>query len=100
MPMYDYKCKKCGHEFEEMLPISRRDEPTKTPCSIRILDANQDPQCFDCNGEVKMRISAPGFVYDNISGTTAKGHRKKPDEAFTDHLKQMKRNYPGSKMNV
>ena len=40
------------------------------------------------------------FVYDNVSGTTAKGHRKKPDEAFSDHLKQMKRNYPGSNMNV
>ena len=35
-----------------------------------------------------------------ISGTTIKGHKKKPDEAFTDHLKQMKRNYPGSNMNV
>jgi hypothetical protein len=47
-----------------------------------------------------MNAQRAGFVYDNISGTTIKGHKKKPDEAFTDHLKQMKRNYPGSNMNV
>jgi hypothetical protein len=47
-----------------------------------------------------MKVQCPGFVYDNISGTTAKGHKKKPDEAFTDHLKQIKRNYPGANMNV
>jgi len=22
MPTYDYKCEKCGHEFEDMLPIA------------------------------------------------------------------------------
>jgi len=37
------------------------------------------------------------FCYDNVASA---GHRKKHDEAFTDHLKQMKRNYPGSTMNV
>ena len=89
--------KNCGHEFEEMLPISRRDEPTKTPCSIRILDANQDPQCFDCNGEVKMRISAPGFVYDNIAGV--KGNTKKPPDWFGDRMKHIKKNSPGGNLD-
>ena len=86
MPFYDYKCE-CGHEFEEFFKIADRDKPTKEPC----------PSCNE--DTVTMKVQCPGFVYDNISGTTAKGHKKKPDEAFTDHLKQMKRNYPGSNMN-
>ena len=28
MPYYDYRCKKCGHEFEENLKIADRDAPT------------------------------------------------------------------------
>jgi len=87
MPTYDYECVECDFEFEDILPIAKRNEPLESPCP-------------ECNGKIKMKVACPTFVYDNISGTTAKGHRKKPDEAFTDHLKQMKRNYPGSKMNV
>ena len=87
MPTSDYECVECYYKFETMLPIARRDEPLESPCP-------------ECNGEIKKKIATPMFVYDNVSGTTAKGHRKKPDEAFSDHLKQMKRNYPGSNMNV
>ena len=87
MPFYDYKCE-CGNEFEEMHRIADREKPINEPC----------PACG--KDTVSMKVQCPGLVYDNISGTTAKGHKKKPDEAFTDHLKQMKRNYPGSTMNV
>ena len=87
MPTYDYGCVECDYEVEEILPIARRHEPLESPCP-------------KCNGRIEQKIACPGFVYDNISGTTAKGHKKKPDEAFTDHLKQMKRNYPGANMNV
>jgi len=90
MPSYDYICKneECGHEFEESHKIVDRHIPAKEPCP-------------SCNKDtVQMNAQRAGFVYDNISGTTIKGHKKKPDEAFTDHLKQMKRNYPGSNMNV
>ena len=97
MPTYDYRCEKCGHEFEDMLPISRRNEPTEIPCSMRILDANQDPQCFDCNGEVKMKILAPGFVYDNIAGV--KGHTKKPPDWFGDRMKHIKKSSPGGNLD-
>jgi putative FmdB family regulatory protein len=97
MPTYDYKCEKCGHEFEEMLPISRRNEPTETPCSMRILDANQDPQGSDCNGEVKKIILAPGFVYDNIAGI--KGHTKKPPDWFGDRMKHIKKTSPGGNLD-
>ena len=53
MPTYDYRCEKCENEFEEMLLISKKDEPTETPCT-------------ECGGEVKQVVAAPYFGYDNI----------------------------------
>ena len=34
MPIYEYycDCEKCKHTFEEVMSISRRDEPTEQPC--------------------------------------------------------------------
>ena len=94
MPTYDYKCEKCGHEFEDMLPISRRNEPTKVPCTMRILDANQDPQCFDCDGEVKMMFAKP-YVGDpwHFAG-------KKVDDGFKDRLKEIKSKHLHSTIDV
>ena len=33
MPTYDYRCEKCGNEFEDFyLPMAKRAEPTESPC--------------------------------------------------------------------
>jgi len=32
MPLYEYYCEKCQHAFDDVLPISKRNEPTKQPC--------------------------------------------------------------------
>lgn len=32
MPIYEYHCKSCKHEFEELLHVSKRDEPLEEPC--------------------------------------------------------------------
>ncbi|MDD4179513.1 MAG: zinc ribbon domain-containing protein [Candidatus Margulisbacteria bacterium] len=47
MPLYDYKCTKCGHIFEVMQRIS--EEPLKF--------------CPQCKGEIKRLISAAGIVF-------------------------------------
>ena len=84
MPTYDYRCEKCGHEFEIMLPIARRTEPVETPC------ARESPVC---GGEVKQIIvAASGFAYDNIRTK----HSKKVPGWYTDKIKDMKRNIPGN----
>ncbi|MGC9315492.1 MAG: FmdB family zinc ribbon protein [bacterium] len=31
MPMYEYKCNSCGHSFERLCPISKRDDPGACP---------------------------------------------------------------------
>ena len=99
MPTYDYRCDECGHEFEEMLTISKRKEPTQTPCAQRILDRNQDPQCFECGGEITQVIGLTGFAYDNIkAGKSARDH--KPPGWMKDKLKEIKRQQPGATMGL
>ena len=32
MPLYEYRCKDCGHEFEELVPFSRADQVVCENC--------------------------------------------------------------------
>ena len=32
MPIYEYSCADCGHEFTEVLTVSNRDKPLSEPC--------------------------------------------------------------------
>ena len=50
MPIYEYKCEDCGHEFEEMLHFSERDIPLNTPCSFST-----------CGGKVHLKMSLGSF---------------------------------------
>jgi|TARA_B100002003_G_C14047657_1_gene504630 putative FmdB family regulatory protein len=50
MPIYEYKCEDCGHEFEEMLHFSERDIPLNTPCSFPT-----------CDGKVHLKMSLGSF---------------------------------------
>ena len=61
MPIYEYKCEECGYEFEEMLRFSEREVPLNTLCKARIFDRYQEPQCFDCNGKIHLKVSLGSF---------------------------------------
>lgn len=50
MPIYEYKCKKCGHEFEEIQKFS--DKPIA--------------ECAKCKGPVEKLISQSSF---HLKGT-------------------------------
>ena len=47
MPLYEYRCKKCGHHFEKIQSFSAPDEK----------------ECPECKGEVERLISAPAFQF-------------------------------------
>jgi len=47
MPLYEYRCKKCGHHFEKIQSFSAPDEK----------------ECPECGGEVERLISAPAFQF-------------------------------------
>ncbi|MFZ0662086.1 MAG: zinc ribbon domain-containing protein [Acidobacteriaceae bacterium] len=47
MPLYEYRCKKCGHQFEKIQSFSAPDVK----------------ECPNCKGEVERLISAPSFQF-------------------------------------
>ena len=47
MPLYEYRCLKCGHQFEKIQSFSAPDEK----------------ECPLCKGEVERLISAPAFQF-------------------------------------
>ena len=49
MPLYDYGCKECGYEFDELLRIANRLDPCSDPCS-------------ECGGEITLLLGAPALV--------------------------------------
>ena len=91
MPIYDYKCKKCGNVFEKELKIADRKIPTESPCEQIVLGQIQASPT--CGGEVSQLIGVPGFAYDNIGA-------KKPDASFNDKLKEIKNKHHGSTLNI
>ena len=92
MPTYDYECIKCGYTFEESLKIADRDVPTELPCVQQIPKTKH--MSFECGGEVKQMIVAPGFAYDNIKTK----HFAKPAVVgqLNDRLKDIKSRHPGN----
>ena len=59
MPLYDYRCKACGHEFEELKPMDRSKGPFKCP---------------QCGAKRAARVF-------NATGITMRTDRGTPDDA-------------------
>ena len=93
MPTYDYRCEKCGNEFEDFLPMAKRTEPTEEPCDKQLHRAAPV-----CGGKIaQVPGSTPtAFAYDNIASP---GHPKKPPGWMTDKLKEIKKQQAGATMS-
>ena len=93
MPTYDYRCEKCGTEFEDFLPMSKRTKPTEEPCDKQLHRAAPV-----CGGKIaQVPGSTPtAFAYDNIASP---GHPKKPPGWMTDKLKEIKKKQAGATMS-
>ena len=50
MPLYDYRCTGCGHRFELMTSISRRDEATCPKCGGSVQRVYQGKCAFGATG--------------------------------------------------
>src|SRR5271156_4676413 len=62
MPLYEYKCKKCGHRFERIQSFSAPDEK----------------ECPVCQGEVERLISTPARPHFKGSGFYSTDYAAKP----------------------
>lgn len=80
MPTYVFKCEKCENVFEESLKYEDRDAPAEHLCQ-------------KCQGKINRIPVMPGFGHDNVGA-------KKPDRAFNDKLKEIKRTHYGNSINV
>lgn len=78
MPLYDYKCGTCEHEFEKSVKMSN------------YLDSQECPEC----GEKSDRTvkGAPGIGDPMRLGIT------KPSEGFRDVLRSIHERTPGSQL--
>ncbi len=67
MPIYEYLCTKCGHEFDEIQKFS--DPPIK--------------KCPKCKGKVEKKLSAPSFQLKGTGWyvTDFKDKAKKPESS-------------------
>jgi len=50
MPVYDYKCTRCGKRFEIVTSVSRRDEATCPECGSRVERVWQGKCAFGATG--------------------------------------------------
>lgn len=74
MPLYEYKCEQCGHEFSDVLKIAYRNKPKESPC----------PQC-GVQGSIDQVIGAPRIV------AGVGDFRSKVPEVFKDRLREIKK---------
>jgi putative FmdB family regulatory protein len=72
MPLYEYRCKACGHRFEKIQSFSAPDEK----------------ECPVCKGEVERLISAPAVQFKG-SGfySTDYGAKSAPSKSSSDSSK-------------
>jgi putative FmdB family regulatory protein len=66
VPLYEYRCKKCGHQFEKIQSFSAPDEK----------------ECPVCDGELERLISAPAVQFKGsgwyVTDYAGKGSSKGP----------------------
>lgn len=74
MPLYEYHCKECDHEFTDVLKISERDKPVGEPC----------PSCgkTDCIEKIVSTARIVAGVGD---------FRARVPDVFKDRLREIKK---------
>jgi putative FmdB family regulatory protein len=68
MPLYEYKCKKCGHQFEKIQKYSDR--------MVR--------KCPDCGGVVEQMISAPAVQFKGTGWYVTDYPKKSSGQSSSD----------------
>src|ERR1700735_5182381 len=84
MPLYEYKCEKCGHQFEKIQKFS--DKMVK--------------KCPECGGRVEQMISAPAVQFKGsgwyVTDYANKSHAPSSDGGTSDSKKEDKSKAEGS----
>ena len=81
MPVYEYYCDKCEAKFDEVLPMSRYDEPTTEPCP-------------SCSKSECVHRGVPSSFMTGVDSTLTPD--KVTDGAFSRLMDNLKKNLPPS----
>ena len=82
MPLYDYECKACEHQFDELIPMADREKPTRRKC----------PECG--KKKVKQILLGTPSIGDSVRlGIT------KTDDGFKEVLSRISDNNPRSNLH-
>lgn len=74
MPLYDYRCQACEHQFDEQHKIAEREAPCSLPC----------PAC-GAEGQVNLIVGAPALCDPVRLGL------RKPTPEFREVMNRMKK---------
>ena len=83
MPVYEYGCNECSHEFEEFKTMAEYDIPLSEPC----------PSCYKI-GYIQRLISGA-----EICDPVSVGVRKVP-KGYNEVVKNIQKNHPGNTIEV
>ena len=83
MPVYEYGCSECLHEFEEFKIMVEYDAPLSEPC----------PSCYKV-GYISRLISGA-----EICDPVSLGVQKVP-KGYNEIIKNIKKNHPGNTIEV
>ena len=83
MPVYEYRCSECSHEFEQFRTMAEYDVPLKEAC----------PSCYKV-GYI-MRLISGAEICDPIS----LGVRKVP-KGYNEVVKNIQKNHPGNTLEL
>lgn len=87
MPLYDFECSECNHDYEVFQTISEMDKPLNEPC----------PSCYKVGYVIRL-VGSPRQV-DSARLESTKG-RLKPTSDFTDVMNRIKKNHTDSNFEV
>lgn len=83
MPTYTYKCSACSTVFERILRMADNKLP-------------ETEDCPECGSKTVKQIVAGSF---RLTTPISLG-RQKPPSWFNERLRQIKKDHPGSNMNI
>ena len=92
MPTYQYKCKNCEFEFEDIFKIDDRNIPVENPQKYGSCNGEGGESGTPCELQIVPQFPSPISMRDSF--------RRHTSDGWKDRLKEIKRQNPGSNLDT